>query len=289
MREELAGSEPVVLLGRGGSGTRILSDLGVANGVFIGNEINVSGDSVEWVETLYPLAVEAVEPGVLAGSERDAFWRDALLRRAAEILAAAGRDARAPWGWKLPETMLALPQVLRAFPRARVVHLVRHPVTLSLRRTHVTSRFDNPIGGAVLRAAYRAAGRDPSRIADDDPTIHNALSWDYQVRTVLDALDARPAGVRTMQLRYEDACADPAAALVEIAAFLERPAPSASSAPLIDASRTNAAAVDDARAASIWAICAATAARLGYGRDPHASPARIASVSARCSAYSAEA
>jgi LPS sulfotransferase NodH len=281
MHDALAASEPVVLLGRGGSGTRVLSELALANGVFLGNRVNVSGDSVEWVEALYPLAVEAADFGVAEGSERDASWRDALMRRAAAILGAAGREARDPWGWKLPETTVALPQVVRTFPRARVVHLVRHPVTISLRRTHMTSRLDNPVGRAVLYAAYRTAGRDARRIADDGEAVHNALSWDYQMRTVLDALDARPAGVRVMQLHYEDVCADPVAALAQVAAFLERPAPDAASAPAIEPGRTNEAAIADERAEAIWAICEATAARLGYRRGAHASPARIDSASAR--------
>jgi hypothetical protein len=52
--------KPVILLGRGGSGTRLLAQLALSVGVFLGNELNASHDSVEWVETLYDLAVEPV-------------------------------------------------------------------------------------------------------------------------------------------------------------------------------------------------------------------------------------
>jgi hypothetical protein len=266
MHEPAGAGDPVVLLGRGGSGTRILSELAVATGVFIGNETNVTGDSVEWVEPLYALAVESLTDGIEPGSARDAFWCDALRRHGAAVRGRAATGADDAWGWKLPETMLVVPQVLRAFPRARVVHLVRHPVTTALRRTHMTSRLDNPVGVAVLAAAYRALGRDPAAIAGDDVPTHNAISWNFQVRAVLDALDARPPGVRVLQLRYEDVCADVPRALARIAAFLGRPVPVSAALPHIDASRTNAGAVADPRADAVWALCAATATRLGYGR-----------------------
>lgn len=256
--------DPVVLLGRGGSGTRLLAQLGAANGVFIGNDVNVSGDSLEWVDDVYALAIECVTSGVERGSERDAFWRSALVQRAHAVLNAAGRDADAPWGWKLPETMLVLPQILRTFPRARIVHLIRHPVSSALRRSHLTSRADNAIGRAVLAAAYDACGLDQNIAADDEECVRNAVTWEFQMRGALDALAALPAGARLLQLRYEDVCADPAAALDRVAAFLGLPAPDRSSAPVIDALRSNPVVDDGERAARVWALCGATAARLGY-------------------------
>ncbi|MDB5093197.1 MAG: Sulfotransferase family protein [Candidatus Eremiobacteraeota bacterium] len=260
--------DPVVLLGRGGSGTRLLAQLGAANGVFIGNDVNASGDSLEWVDDLYALAIECVTSGVEADSERDAFWRAALVGRARAVLEAAGRDAGAPWGWKLPETMLGLPQVLRAFPRARIVHLIRHPVSSSLRRSHMTSRADNAVGRAVLAAAYDACGLDPNVAADDPDDVRNAMTWEFQMRGALDALAALPDGARLLQLRYEVVCADPAAALDRIAAFLGLPAPDRASAPVIDERRSQPIAGDGERAARVWALCGATGARLGYRPPP---------------------
>ena len=134
-----------------------------------------------WVDTIYDLALDAMAGCLTAESERDLFWRVRLRRLAAGILEAAGRSADSAWGWKLPETMLALGSILRAFPRAKVVHLVRHPLTSSLRRTHLTSRLDNRIGQAVLTSAYLAGGLDPWRIRTDDPYVHNAVTWNYQV------------------------------------------------------------------------------------------------------------
>ena len=261
----LHASAPVILLGRGGSGTRLLSDLALLNGVFLGNRLNASQDSVEWLEVLYPLALEAIVAGVAPGSGRDAFWRARIRQQAAGILGAAGLTADSLWGWKLPETMLALPQVLRAFPHARVVHLVRHPVGSAFRRTHTTSRMDNPIGRAALPAAYRACGMDPAAIPGDPPCLHNAASWQFQVGGVLAVLQGIAGDGRVLHLRYEDVCVDPAGAQRGLARFLGLPAPSGTIAAGIDLARAAAPATDD-RVEQVWSICGRTAAALGYGR-----------------------
>jgi hypothetical protein len=262
----LAESEPVILLGRGGSGTRILSQLALANGVFIGNELNESQDSVEWVDAIYDLAVECIGSGVVAGSARDAHWRRRLREQACEILEKAGRSPAGLWGWKLPETMLALPQIMRAFPRARIIHLVRHPVTSALRRTHVTSRMDNRVGCTALPASYKACGFDPGVIARDAAYLHNAASWKFQLGSVLGVLDAPESSTNVLQLRYEDVCAMPREGLDKVATFLGRTPPPAAAEPVIEWDRTDESLDADERADRIWSICGPTASRLGYRR-----------------------
>ena len=261
--DPLARSQPVVLLGRGGSGTRLLARLALSIGTFLGNELSASHDSVEWVETLYDLAIEAVTAGVASGSARDVYWRKRLRHRASEILASGRCDPTALWGWKLPETMLTLPQALRAFPRAQVVHLVRHPVTSALRRTHMTSRLDNPVGRAVLPAAYRACGLDPDNIERDEPYIRNAVTWAYQVRGVLDTLRSLSPTECWLQFRYEEICANPVEAQKGLAAFLGTAAPMADP-PEIDLGRIGDASGDRGSSEKIWSICGGLAFELGY-------------------------
>ena len=255
--------QPVILLGRGGSGTRLLAQLALSVGVFLGNELNASHDSVEWVETLYDLAVEAVTGDVTSNSTRELYWQSRLRRRASEILATGRRDPGVLWGWKLPETMLTLPHALRAFPGARVVHLVRHPVTIALRRTHITSRLDNPVGRAVLPAAYRACGFDPDNIELDEPYIHNAVSWAYQVGSVLGTLQSVPPAQGCLRFRYEEICTSPDEAQKRLTAFLGAAAP-ITDPPEIDARRTGYYRAEDDRVKKIWSICGGLAFELGY-------------------------
>jgi hypothetical protein len=261
--DPLTFDRPVILLGRGGSGTRLLAQLALSVGVFLGNELNASHDSVEWVETIYDLAVEAVTGDVASNSTRELYWQSRLRRRASEILATGRRDPGVLWGWKLPETMLTLPHALRAFPAARVVHLVRHPVTIALRRTHITSRLDNPVGRAVLLAAYRACGLDPDNIELDEPYIHNAVSWAYQVGGVLGTLQSMSPTEGCLQFRYEKICAAPDEAQKRLTAFLGARAP-ITEPPEIDTRRTGYYRAEDDRAKKIWSICGGLAFELGY-------------------------
>jgi hypothetical protein len=256
---------PVILLGRGGSGTRMLSMLSVQLGVFLGNVLNESLDSVEWVETLYDLAVEVTTSGVPARSARDLYWRERLREHAAGVLTSGKCPWTALWGWKLPETILAMGPVLRAFPRARVVHLVRHPVTSSLRRTHMTSRTDNRIGRTVLPAAYRSCGLDPDDIARDEPYIHNAVTWAFQVGAAVGIL--RTMNAASLVLRYEDLCADPVQAQATVAQFLGIEVPPHALAPVRDENRMNQIAEFDVRAQRVWHICREAAKALGYEKN----------------------
>ncbi len=259
--------EPLILLGRGGSGTRLLSALAASNGVFLGNALNVTADSVEWVPDIYDLAIECSTVGIDVGSPRDAYWRARLRRTAKQILAAAGLPSDVVWGWKLPETMLALPQVLRAFPRARIIHLVRHPIASSLRRTHMTSRMSNPVGAVVLPPAYIACGLDPQNINSDEPYLHNAATWSYQVGSVWRVLTKTFCADRVFQLRYEEVCADPIGAHYEIGKFLGRTVAPTTGIPVIDWTRVNSFDLNDERLKRIWSICGEVAIPLGYSKN----------------------
>jgi hypothetical protein len=258
--------QPLILLGRGGSGTRLLSALASANGVCLGNSLNATADSVEWVTDIYDLAIESTTAGVAAGSARDAYWRGRLRRTAEQILVAARLPSHSAWGWKLPETMLALSQVLRAFPRARVIHLVRHPITSALRRTHMTSRMSNAVGEVVLPAAYRACGLDPKNIASDEPYLHNAATWFYQVGNVCRTLSESLAAERVFQMHYEQVCANPTNAHSEIAKFIGTNVVPTPELPLIEWSRVSGSDGDDEMHERIWSICGEIAIRLGYSK-----------------------
>jgi hypothetical protein len=205
---------PVVLLARGGGGSRLLSSLARDAGLFVGNDVNVSGDALELVLPIYK--------ALLNRHHRHPDWQRAagvaeLRDAAARMLDRAG--APAMWGFKLPESLLVLEEILQAFPGARFLHLVRDPLATCLRRTHLTARVDNQIGQATLPAAYRYCGRPTGKIHADAPALHMALTSRHQVESALDLLDGL-APERSLQLRYEDLLADPAAAITRAACWI---------------------------------------------------------------------
>jgi hypothetical protein len=169
-------------------------------------------------------------------------------------------------GLKLPETMLVLPLLIDAFPHARVVHLTRHPVSSSLRRTHMTSRLNNPVGAGCSPAAYRYSNRDVGRIATDDPCMHNACSWNFQVtRIARYAQGTRPQSAISKSVRgrvYATVSSRRSRAVISRL----RPGENKTSIP-VDLSRAGGWDHGDPRVETIWALCGETAELLGYTRD----------------------
>lgn len=258
----------VIFTGRGGSGTRLLSQLADEADIFIGNHRNKSDDSIEWVDLIYRIAVEA-------GGGRDLptgpAYRREIRAVAGAILKRAGPRDSAQWGLKLPESMLVLPLLIDAFPQARVVHLTRHPVSSSLRRTHMTSRLSNPVGAVALPAAYRYSQRDPTLIAGDESYLHNACSWNFQVTRVAHYGRAVLGGDRYLEIAYEDLCAEPSDVAAAVRSFLGCATGKRETPIRADLTRSSDWDASDPRIDMIWDLCGQTAALLGYARQPDAS------------------
>lgn len=261
-------ASPVILIGRGGSGTRLLSQLAMSSGVFLGNVLNKSDDSIEWVQLVYRLVLlVGGQTQLPSGSQ----FRHTIQQWAGEILKRRNYDRNEIWGWKLPETMVLLPLFLDAFPLAKVVHFIRHPVSLCLRRSHMTSRLGNPIGNIVLPAAYKYAGRNLSAIDSDKSYLHNAYSWNYQVRRVMQYGRNTLNSKQYLEMKYEDVCSDETNALTELHEFIGIDGSVESTSLLINEQRLNQNNHSDSRAQEVWDICGETAANLGYAFDPQSS------------------
>lgn len=251
-------ARPIVATGRGGSGTRLLSLTLREHGLFLGNRLNESEDSVEWIDLIYELAIKKLTDKLPPG----AHWQQELIARAEHVVLKGLWKQTQRWGWKLPETMLILPEVARAFSEAQIIHLVRHPLDTCLRRTHMTSRMDNSIGEATLLAAYQWLNwdRDPR---DDEDYIRNAASWVYQVDQVV-RFSKSLETERYLEIKYEDLCAHPQAVSDTIAAFLKKPTITTALNQIIDHTRRRTWVENDKRAPEVWSICEKTATVLGY-------------------------
>ena len=253
---------PILITGRGGSGTRLAADIAIGVGVFLGNEFNKSSDSLEYEDAVKALMQEKLK-GAAQGPDRLERWRSTFRDLARDVLATGSWPGDRPWGWKLPELMFVLPEMCSAFPDARVIHLVRHPVDSSLRRTHLTSRMDNPVGTIALPAAYRGLELDPGLIDQHRKYMHNAIAWEYQVGSVARWARANLPRERYLEIRYEDICTRAPEIQRLVAAFTGGHIDGAP-LPIVDTTRIRSYELPDPRVEEVWAVCGRTAELLGY-------------------------
>jgi hypothetical protein len=142
------------------------------------------------------------------GRRRGRQWASNMTRR---IVAAGGHDpaAFAGWGWKEPNTIILLPELVTALPGMRFIHVIRDPEKLA-RRGHQTERMARnwsrhfslqaPVPGEDNYARTLAFCREVTRRAQETGTAR--------------------LGDRYHQLDVDALCADPEPAVDRLLAFL---------------------------------------------------------------------
>lgn len=211
LAHSLAQETPIVLMGRGHSGTRVLQRICTHLGVELGPGDVRTGDVADRrfqkiikriaLQSLGTTSLDQVRPDLLRAFRRAAFrYRSSL-------------DARdGLWGWKFPETYLIGPYVAAAFPRARYLHLVRDGRDVAF-KDHLTDRQSNALGRAIL---------DARGVLDRPHHIQAAASWAYQV-DLFDEFRTELAPDRVLDIRFVDLATRPRKAAGAICAFLDLP------------------------------------------------------------------
>ncbi|MBY0278405.1 sulfotransferase [Candidatus Binatia bacterium] len=227
LRDELAWlPPPVVVFNKSHSGSRLLAELLDAAGVFMGAELNASRDALpvlEIVEALvrryYPDYAPLWDPDHEPDPALVPLIRAALARHLAGRAAGSG----APWGWKLCETVYALPVIDALFPGARFIHLVRdgRDVAFCDHKGPTDDFWRKIYFDSERMRTFRDMPLDPGwyrRRAH----VFNAQHWLNSVRV------GRAYGAmlreRCLEVRYEDLCRDFAATATRVLRFVRAPA-----------------------------------------------------------------
>ena len=106
-------------------------------------------------------------------------------------------------GWKIPETTLALPWIVRMFPEAQYIFWVRNPRDCILGK-HVTDDLGR------FGIEYPQTG---------DARLRRAISWKYQY----DLVKSTPKPARWIEVRFEDFILDQDQSLARLEGFLDIP------------------------------------------------------------------
>lgn len=196
----------ITVIGRGHSGTRAMSHTLTASGVFMGETINESGDLVP-AQSLYDacriVAKHVRWKGGLdwdfseLGSADIPAEFESLVRSYLQSVLTSPSEHR---GWKLPETTLAYPWILRLFPEAKYIFWIRDPRDCILGR-HLTDNL---------------AWLDVPAPEVNDEVLQRAVSWQYQYNLV----KATHPPANWIEVRFEDFVLQQDTTLARLEAFL---------------------------------------------------------------------
>ncbi len=199
----------ITIIGRGHSGTRAISHTLSASGIFMGAPLNQSGDLIP-AQDLYEACRVMGRHVKYLGNLKWDFSRlhtmkiDPAFTRLVESYLSSVLNSPAPVkGWKLPETTLIYPWVVRLFPENRYIYWIRDP-------------RDCIIGGHLTDDL---ADFGVSYDKTDDLRLRRAISWKYQA----EIFRATPHPVHLATFRFEDLVLNQEATLKRLESYLGRP------------------------------------------------------------------
>ncbi len=199
----------VTVIGRGHSGTRAMSHTLSESGVFMGATLNKSGDLIPAEDMYEACRVMAKYVDYRGGlswdfSKLHTMPIDPAFTRLVESFLASVLASDAEYkGWKLPETTLVYPWIVRMFPDIKYIHWVRDPRDCIL-NTHLTDDLTD------FGIEYEKT---------DDVRKNRAISWKYQREIV----KSTPAPRETISVRFEDMVFTQDETLARLSSFLGIP------------------------------------------------------------------
>jgi sulfotransferase family protein len=180
----------ITIVGRGHSGTRAISHTLRESGVYTGEPQNESSDLLP-PDDMYE-AVKVMNRHVkYLGNLRWDFTKlhtmpiDPVFIKLIESYLSTVLNSKAEWrGWKIPETTLVFPWIVRLFPEIRYIFWIRDP--------------RDAILGAHLTDDLADWGLEYDET--DDMRLRRAISWKYQQELV----KATPKPEHWHEVRFED-------------------------------------------------------------------------------------
>ncbi len=204
---------PIILLAKGGSGSRLISTLAHDLNMFIGNDVNTTGDSREMTRSIYRGLIRKFR----CPSKRQKMLTLPDLRETAALMLEQA-DWPEIWAFKSPESLFILPELSSAFPRARYVFFGRDPLLTVLRRSHMTARVDNEIGQITLPLAYDFFKIARQQILIDSDMVHKCRTTAHQLELIANLRQQTPDS-KWLNLKFEDLISKPESLLSNLSDF----------------------------------------------------------------------
>lgn len=199
----------ITVIGRGHGGTRSMSHTLTASGVYMGEPLNKSGDLIP-PEKMYDACRVFAQYVTYLGNNKWDFSRvltceipQEFKTLIEEFLHSVLNSPAENKGWKIPETTLVYPWIVRMFPDIKYIHWVRDPRDCIL-GGHVTDDLN------VFGIQYDKT---------DDIRTNRAISWYYQ----REIMHATPLPKNVISVRFEDMVLKQDETLARLEAYLGIP------------------------------------------------------------------
>ncbi len=222
----------ITVIGRGHGGTRAMSHTLVASNVFMGEPLNRSGDLLP-PQTMYDACRVLAHFVTWRGGLNWDFsalhtapipeeFTELIHEYLKKVLAAKDEHK----GWKIPETTLVFPWIVRMFPEIKYIHWVRNPRDNILAR-HLTDDLGDfgvphPDAEQLLAERYPVlleAVSTPEQREELIWRMRRAVSWHYQHEIVA----ATPKPANWIVVRFEDFVNQQETTLARLEAYLGFP------------------------------------------------------------------
>lgn len=197
MLEKLNSPNTVIIIGRAHSGTRILPEAMKNTGVYFGEPLNIASDLLP-EQPVYE-ACKIFGPYVRYNGDYSWDFTDAVnseipaefIIKLEEYLKVLIESDSEKVGWKIPNSNLIYPWLVRLFPKAYFIHWMRHPEGSSSVMTGVDrlEKWNVPCKKFLLH---------------DWNYKMRAASWKYHY----DIVRSTPAPENLMTVKFEDYIAD---------------------------------------------------------------------------------
>lgn len=210
-REFLAEQEVIIIMGRGHSGTRVMTRICECLGVNVGaTEGLKTGDTAD-LKFTRPIKKVAIHDIDCNFTNKRKKWLqnrfDQAVNKYYQRLQPTGL-----WGWKFPETYLIGPYVRETFPKARYIHLLRDGRDLAF-KNHLTDDPNRKLGQVLLQHIGAC---------DKPHHLQAALSWEYQVNGWDTFTKTLPEG-KVIDFKFEDILKTPRETVSQLTEFLGVP------------------------------------------------------------------
>jgi Sulfotransferase family len=180
----------ITIIGRGHSGTRAISHTLSTSGVFMGAPLNEAGDLLPPEDMYTACCVLAPHVKWRGGLEWD--WSALhemeippdFIHLIESYLVAVINNPAVHKGWKIPETTLVYPWIVRMFPEMHYIYWIRNPRDCIL-GAHLTDDLND------FGLPYPPT---------EDQRLRRAISWKYQQ----DLVRATPRPKHWLEVRFED-------------------------------------------------------------------------------------